>query len=247
MTSNMEPMNQFSNDHNYSHAFQPNYPTYNLPISPEGHVVDFVLFNEEAAQSSIPLLTKVYPPERAAHSDPSFYRRILDDALDSIRAMQPYASLQAKGIDFYFECNLISYMVEPMISVPTEHPTPYYYYFQLPLTDDIIPNLPYPLILPSSTGPHTRIKITLRFVLNVPTNPTQRTTGEVQKNPSDIFDQFTSLTKLVNTIVRDHLHRETPPTLPRPTLDLTIPKPSPSTSGFHWKRRSPRKRLAKAN
>jgi hypothetical protein len=239
---------QFLEDHIFTDSIQNSEmitPANNLlPEKPEGHVIDFILLNEDASQPSTPLLTQVYPPERLAHSDPSFYKRVIDQASERIQKMQPYATLLASGIKYRLECAHVSYLVEPTTSIPVERPTPYFYHFQLPLTDDVIPNMPYPATFPSSRGPQTRIKISLKFLLSTDTNTNTNTV-------SDIFDQFPSIPRLIDNIVREHLAKD-PGSLPAsPTFQ---PTPSTSTSSrptypmhYHhhhqsqWKKRGKRR------
>lgn len=169
-----------------------------VPEKPEGHVIDFILLSDNAAQPNTNLLTLVQPPESLAHSNPQFYKRVLDQAFETIRKMQPYSTLLANEIPYRMECAHIAYMVEPATTIPLNKPTPYFYYFQLPLTQDVIRNMPFPLTIMSSKGPQTRIKISLKFSL--PPTHIQR-----HRNTPDIFDQFTSISELINNIVRDHL------------------------------------------
>jgi hypothetical protein len=164
-----------------------------------------------------------------------FYKRALELVHEKAQKMQPYATLAANQIGYHLECTNVGYLVEPSTSILVEKPTPYYYYFQLPLTDEVIQNMPYPATFPSSRGPQTRIKITLKFLLT-----------NTNKQQTDVFDQFPSISRLVNNIVREHLAREP---VPSPSSPSFQPMPSTSASTTNpapfyqhsWKKRGKRR------
>ena len=165
---------------------------YALPAQAEAHMVDFVLQDHRMLQQNI-IWSQIFPAERLAHTDNNFYNRALQAAYSNLNRLEPYASMQRAGIQYSFECIHIAYMVEPIPTIPTQRPTPYYFFFQIPLGLAEISNMPYPLIIATSRGPQTRMKITLK--ISIPDVFQQSTVP-------DVFDQLIPISDLMSTVNR---------------------------------------------
>jgi hypothetical protein len=199
----------------------------NIPEKPESHVIDFILQNYETRTQSI-ILTQHYPPERMAHTSQLFYDRALIDITNQLKQVEPYQTLTKAQIHYHFECMQVAYMTSNPNATTDHEPSPILHYFNLPLNDESIAKMPYPLLVPSSKGPQTRMKIFLKFFLSQ--NPTKQT------NPADIFDQLSTLSSLITNITNQTRQINAPsPLMANP--QSPPPWGKQAHQGFNWKKR----------